>query len=103
VLEILSVQKLLHGFNLEFWTVHLFETVDCNTKLFVQVPLFGVLLTLCYGVYVFYCASLNPFIRMLEGSKFYAECAHGVEITTRFNISFCSILLLEMRLGVFNC
>lgn len=34
-LEILSVRKLSHGFNLEFWTVRLFETVDCNTKLFV--------------------------------------------------------------------
>jgi hypothetical protein len=43
---------------------------------------------------VFNCASLNPFIRMLEGSKFYAECAHGVKITTHFNIAFCSILLL---------
>jgi hypothetical protein len=52
---------------------------------------------------VFNCASLNPFIRMLEGGKFYAECAHGVKITARFNIAFCSILLLEMQLGVFNC
>lgn len=50
---------------------------------------------------MFNCASLNPFIRMLEGGKFYAECAHGVKITARFNIAFCSILLLEMQLGVF--
>jgi hypothetical protein len=40
VLEILSVQKLLHGFNLEFWTVHLFEAVDCNTNCLSRFPCF---------------------------------------------------------------